>query len=125
MVVFCGETFEALPADPEFGSDAEPELSPEVEPDPSVDTVPLEGGGDEPFTTVVAPPVEVVIPELVVPVVLAMPTLPVPAGGAAAVPEGFAALPGGEPPASAVPLPPPPHALNTTLPLSAVRQPRN
>nr|WP_231337658.1 hypothetical protein [Paraburkholderia sprentiae] len=114
-----------MPVDPEFGSDGEPALSPAVEPDRSVGPVPLEGAGDEPFATVVAPPGEVAIPELVVPVELAMPAVPVPVEGAAAVPDGFAELPVEEPPASAVPLPPPPHALNTTLPPSAVRLPRN
>jgi hypothetical protein len=129
--VFCGDAFEALPGDPEFGSDAEPEPSPEVEPDVSVDPVPLDGAGDEPFTTVVALLVEVVVLEAVVPVVpveAAMPEGAVPVEGAGAVPEGLAELPVEEPPASTVPLsppPPPPHALNTTFPPSAVRQPRN
>jgi hypothetical protein len=127
MVVFCGDALEALLEDPELESDGEPEVSPELElePDGSVDTVPLEDAGDEPFTTVVAPPVEIVVPAVAVPVEVALPELVVPVEGAAAVPDGLAELPVEEPPASAVPLPPPPHALNTTLPPSAVRQPRN
>jgi len=128
MVVFCGEafeTFEALPGDPVPGSDEEPEVLPEVDPDVCVDVVPVESGDVEPFTTVGAPPVEVAIPDVVVPVEDAMAELVVPVEGAAAVPDGLAALPEVEPPASAVPLPPPPHALNTTLPPSAVRHPRN
>ncbi|NUX58338.1 hypothetical protein FSB65_33930 [Paraburkholderia sp. JPY418] len=134
IVVFCGEAFEALPGDPEFGSDAEPELSPEVEPDVSAGPVPFDGAGDEPFATVVALPVEGAILAMVVPVVpvvpveAAMPELAVPVEGDAAVLDGLAELPVEEPPASGVPLPPPPpppHALNTTVPPSAVRQPRN
>ncbi|MBB5510084.1 hypothetical protein HDG35_006380 [Paraburkholderia sp. JPY681] len=125
IVVFCGEAFEALPGDPEFGSDAEPELAPEVEPDVSVGPVPLDGVGDEPFATGVALPVEIGILAAVVPVEAAMPEVAVPVEGAA-VPDGLAELPVEEPPASGVPLlPPPPHALNTTLPPSAERQPRN
>ncbi|WP_368623850.1 hypothetical protein [Paraburkholderia sp. BR13444] len=134
IVVFCGEAFEALPGDPEFGSDAEPELSPE--PDVSMSPVPFDGAGDEPFATVVALPVEgailaVVVPVVpVVPVEAVMPELAVPVEGDAAVLDGLAELPVEEPPASGVPLllpppPPPPHALNTTVPPSAVRQPRN
>ncbi|MEM5296056.1 hypothetical protein VSR82_17160 [Burkholderia sp. JPY481] len=119
-----------MPGDPEFGSDPEPELSPEVEPDVSAGPVPFDGAGDEPFATVVALPVKGAILELVVPVVpveAAMPEVAVPVDGAAAVPDGLAELPVGEPPVSCVPLlpPPPPHALNTTLPPNAVRQPRN
>ncbi|MBB5407606.1 hypothetical protein HDG34_001538 [Paraburkholderia sp. HC6.4b] len=130
MVVFCGEAFDVLPGDPEFGSDGAPELSPEVEPEVPVDAVPVEAVGDEPFATVVEPLVEVAIPELVVPVEVAIPEVAVPAEGAAVVLDGFVEFPVEEPPASAVPLsppppPPPPQALNTTLPPSAVRQPRN
>ncbi|MEX3900275.1 hypothetical protein [Paraburkholderia sp. BR10954] len=130
IVVFCGEAFEALPGDPEFGSDAELELSPE--PDVSMGPVPFDGAGDEPFATVVALPVEGAILAVVVPVVpveAEMPELAVPVEGDAAVLDGLAELPVEEPPASGVPPlpppPPPPHALNTTVPPSAVRQPRN
>ncbi|MEX3859095.1 hypothetical protein AB3X94_34450 [Paraburkholderia sp. BR10923] len=119
-----------MPGDPEFGSDAEPELSPELAPDVSARPVPLDGAGDEPFATVVALPVEGAILAVVVPVVpveAAIPELAVPVEGDAAVPDGLAELPVEEPPASGVPLlpPPPPHALNATVPPSAVRQPRN
>ncbi|NVH76730.1 hypothetical protein FSB08_30430 [Paraburkholderia sp. JPY432] len=129
IVVFCGEAFEALPGDPEFGSDAELELSPE--PDVSMGPVRFDGAGDEPFATVVALPVEGAILAVVVPVVpveAEMPELAVPVEGDAAVLDGLAELPVEEPPASGVPPlppPPPPHALNTTVPPSAVRQPRN
>jgi hypothetical protein len=125
IVVLSGEAVEALLDDPEFESDGEPGVSPEVEPDVSTGTVPLEGTGDDPFTTVVAPPVEVVIPELGVPVEVARLEVVEPVEGAAAVPDGPADLPVEEPPASAAPPPPPPHALKTTPPPSAVRQPRN
>jgi hypothetical protein len=131
MVVFGGEafeafeTFEALPGDPVPGSDGEPEVLPEVDPDVCVDVVPVARGEVEPFTIVGAPPVGVAIPLGVVPVEDAMPELAVPVEGAAAVPDGLAALPEDGPSAFAVPLPPPPHALNTTLPPSAVRHPRN
>ncbi|MEX3814906.1 hypothetical protein AB3X96_32380 [Paraburkholderia sp. BR13439] len=118
-----------MPGDPEFGSDAEPELSPELAPDVSAGPVPFDGAGEEPFATVVALPVEgaiLAVVVAVVPVEAAIPELAVPVEGDAAVPDGLAELPVEEPPASGVPLPPPPpHALNATVPPSAVRQPRN
>ena len=152
IVVFCGDAFDALLDEPEFEFDEElevslevepevepeaelepevesevdPEVEPEVDPDVSVEPVPPEITGDEPFTTAVAPLVELVIPEVVAPAEVATPEVVVSVEGAAAVPSGVAELLLGEPLASAeLPPPPPPHALNTTLPPSAVRQPRN